>query len=70
MPGGSHRLKAAQSLVMRTSADKLGVRQFIRELEKLRGGDSDAQIGELLGPLYELVGDQKSLDALKQAAGR
>ena len=61
-------LKAAQVLESHPPADKVSVRLFIRELENLRGGDSDALIVELLIPLYEIVGDQKSLQAIRGAS--
>ena len=50
-------LKAAQSIVTYQGAGNL------------RGGDSDAEITQLLVPLYKILSDQKSLDALKQTIG-
>jgi tetratricopeptide (TPR) repeat protein len=61
-------LKASGDLAARPGADKTSVRQFIKELENLRGGDSDALIVEMLVPLYETVGDQKSLKEIRESA--
>jgi len=63
-------LKAAHALESNPSADKASVRLFIRELENLRGGDSDALIVDMLVPLYEIVGDQKNLQAVRGSASQ
>ena len=62
-------LKAAQALIITPPVDKVSVKQYIKTLENLRGGESDSIIVELLVPLYNIVGDQKSLDAIRQSSG-
>jgi len=64
---GLEGLKAAHALESTPTADKASVRLFIRELENLRGGDSDTLIVEMLIPLYETVGDQRSLQAIRES---